>query len=121
MLCLSDVAVNSSGIMDDEFIKDYIDDLQHSIRTQALVEKLGSFKRVTLNSLAHFLLIQVQETEELVAKLILEERIFGKIDQVEKVLVLEEVIENSRSVALLAWAAKIKGLDSTINGRLNKE
>ena len=81
---------NEGGIMDDEFVASYMDDLLNTVRTQVLVSVLEPFDRVTLDFLGEELNgVGREEVEKLLVTLILDGRLKGTIDQCEGVLVME--------------------------------
>jgi COP9 signalosome complex subunit 2 len=83
------LAENHSTIMDDPFIRTYIDDVLKGLRTQYLIDLIQPYTRIGLDFLSKQLNLSVSEVEDLVATLILDARIVGKIDQVEKRLELD--------------------------------
>jgi COP9 signalosome complex subunit 2 len=87
---------NRASILGDAFIKNYIDDVLKSIRTQFLVDIIKPYTRVQLSFLARHLNIAMAEVEELIAQLILEERIKGRMDQVKHILELDKAHKHDK-------------------------
>eukprot|EP01094_Clydonella_sp_ATCC50884_P003193 TRINITY_DN12454_c0_g1_i1.p1 TRINITY_DN12454_c0_g1~~TRINITY_DN12454_c0_g1_i1.p1 ORF type:complete len:470 (+),score=135.38 TRINITY_DN12454_c0_g1_i1:108-1517(+) len=82
------LAENEASLLKDEFVRTYVEELLRSIRSQALVDILGRYDRVKLSFLARYLNVSEDEVENLLVMLLLDERIHGKIDQLEGILEL---------------------------------
>jgi len=80
---------NKKTILDDSFMKDYIDDLLRNIRTQVLLKILTPYTRIRIPFLAQELNIIAKDVEELLVSLILDSKIRGRIDQVNQLLELD--------------------------------
>jgi len=112
---------NKKTIMDDPFMRDYIDDLLKNIRTQVLLKMLTPYTKIRIPFLAAELNISAKEVEELMIGLILDNKIRGRIDQVNQLLELE----GSKSTgfwkyrAVDKWATQLQTLSTTITSRLN--
>jgi len=73
---------NQGKIMDDPFIRTYIDDLLKTVRTRVLLRVLQPYTRTTLQFLSHQLNgVPPDDVENLLSQLILEGRLHGQIDQ----------------------------------------
>eukprot|EP00980_Cylindrotheca_fusiformis_P009147 scaffold1992_cov113-Cylindrotheca_fusiformis.AAC.12 len=78
---------NKGRIMDDEFIRDYVEDLLRTIRTQVLRQVIRPYTRISLLAIARELNdIPVGDVENLLVSLILDGKLDGQIDQVAGVL-----------------------------------
>ncbi|KAI8911776.1 PCI domain-containing protein [Gorgonomyces haynaldii] len=109
---------NRQTIMDDPFIKDYIDDLLKNIRMQVLVKLLKPYTRIELDYISQELNISIPEVEELLVLLILDEKISGKIDQVQHIVALDrETSDQTRYAALQKWTLAIENLTNNILAR----
>lgn len=74
-------------IMGDTFIRGYIDDLLRTVRSQVVLRAIGPYTRVSLSFLSKELNgVEEDDVEGLLASLILDGRLEGRIDQVEMVL-----------------------------------
>eukprot|EP01108_Squamamoeba_japonica_P007821 TRINITY_DN6781_c0_g1_i1.p1 TRINITY_DN6781_c0_g1~~TRINITY_DN6781_c0_g1_i1.p1 ORF type:complete len:452 (+),score=236.24 TRINITY_DN6781_c0_g1_i1:125-1480(+) len=80
---------NKKAIMDDAFVRGYVEDLLANIRTQVLLKTLKPFTRVSLAFIAAELGVPAADVEALLVSLILDAKIRGRIDQVNGVLELE--------------------------------
>ena len=69
-----------AGIRDDPFVAQYMTDLLRGINLSVLQKKLKPYKRVALDFLASDLKVSKTEIINLLAELILEEKIQGQID-----------------------------------------
>eukprot|EP00339_Tiarina_fusa_P009749 CAMPEP_0117011364 /NCGR_PEP_ID=MMETSP0472-20121206/9784_1 /TAXON_ID=693140 ORGANISM="Tiarina fusus, Strain LIS" /NCGR_SAMPLE_ID=MMETSP0472 /ASSEMBLY_ACC=CAM_ASM_000603 /LENGTH=451 /DNA_ID=CAMNT_0004714139 /DNA_START=12 /DNA_END=1364 /DNA_ORIENTATION=+ len=97
---------NRKTIMDDKFISMYIQDLLKNIRTQVVAKILKPYTRVNISFIAKELNICEEEVEKLLVTLILDEKISGRIDQVNKLLIVERPENNGNSArfdALSEW------------------
>lgn len=80
---------NKKTILDDPFMRDYIDDLLKNIRTQVLIKLLAPYTKIRIPFISHELNIPPKEVEDLMVGLILDTKIRGRIDQVGQLLELE--------------------------------
>jgi len=111
---------NKKNILDDAFIKDYIDDLLKNIRTQVLLKLLTPYTKIRIKFLAEELNIPAKDVEDLMVGLILDNKIRGRIDQVNQLLELEGP-QSSRFIKYRAvdrWASQLQSLQSTVISRL---
>jgi len=78
---------NTGRIMDDEFIREHIEDLLRTIRTQVLRRVIRPYTRISLAALSRELNdIPVHDVENLLVRLILDGTLEGQIDQINGVL-----------------------------------
>eukprot|EP00762_Andalucia_godoyi_P001323 ANDGO_04907.mRNA.1 COP9 signalosome complex subunit 2 len=84
---------NRRGIMDDDFLKDYVEELLTSIRTQVLIKLIKPFKTVQISFIAKELNISVDEVESLLTFLILDGQVDGLVDQANDYLILNNAVE----------------------------
>jgi COP9 signalosome complex subunit 2 len=80
---------NKSTIMDDPFIRTYMDDVIKNIRSQVLIRLIKPYTRIKLSFASKKLNITSQEVEELLVDLILDKKINGYIDQINQILEVE--------------------------------
>jgi len=91
---------NEGRVMNDEFIREYIEDLLKTIRTQVLMNVIVPYTRISLQALSKELNgIEREEVERLLVPLILDGKLDGRIDQVKGVLV-KSVNVNGRADGL---------------------
>eukprot|EP00179_Madagascaria_erythrocladioides_P003212 CAMPEP_0198311292 /NCGR_PEP_ID=MMETSP1450-20131203/3058_1 /TAXON_ID=753684 ORGANISM="Madagascaria erythrocladiodes, Strain CCMP3234" /NCGR_SAMPLE_ID=MMETSP1450 /ASSEMBLY_ACC=CAM_ASM_001115 /LENGTH=470 /DNA_ID=CAMNT_0044014163 /DNA_START=94 /DNA_END=1506 /DNA_ORIENTATION=+ len=104
------------SIMDDAFIKDYIDDLLRNMRTQVLLKRLQPYTRIRIAFISAELNVPAEDVEELLVSLILDNKIRGRIDQINGVLELDSAksAEYWHYNAVQQWAERL----SQINGAL---
>ncbi|KAI8854698.1 PCI domain-containing protein [Chytridium lagenaria] len=82
---------NRRTIMDDPFIRTYIDDVLKNIRAQVIIKLIKPYTRIDISfvSKSHQQLnIPSEDVETLLVALVLDNRINGKIDQVNQRLEL---------------------------------
>eukprot|EP00227_Mantoniella_beaufortii_P013271 CAMPEP_0197592424 /NCGR_PEP_ID=MMETSP1326-20131121/15083_1 /TAXON_ID=1155430 /ORGANISM="Genus nov. species nov., Strain RCC2288" /LENGTH=438 /DNA_ID=CAMNT_0043158121 /DNA_START=13 /DNA_END=1329 /DNA_ORIENTATION=- len=100
-------------IMDDMFIRDYIEDLLKNIRTQVLVKLIKPYTRIRISFISEELSIPEPDVESLLVSLVLDSRIKAHIDQVNKLVELESDADGcpkQRYDGLDKWAAQITTL-----------
>ena len=109
---------NEASIMGDTFIREYIDSVVRNIRTTSLVQKIRPYTRVTLASLAEHLNVSEEQVEDLLIGLILDGRIGGRIDQVNRWLELEAAkpFDVQRQTAIEKWSSSVEGLRRSVMG-----
>ena len=89
---------NQGRIMDDEFVREHVEDLLRTIRTQVLRRVIRPYTRISLAAIAKELNdVPVADVESLLVSLILDGKLDGEIDQVESVL-LKKVERGSSGV-----------------------
>lgn len=90
---------NQGRIMEDEFVREHVEDLLRTIRTQVLRRVIRPYTRISLAAIASELNdIPVEDVESLLVGLILDGSLQGRIDQVTGVLLKkEERCSNSKT------------------------
>jgi COP9 signalosome complex subunit 2 len=87
---------NSKQLLGDEFIREHIEDLLRTIRTQVLRRVIRPYTRIALNDIAIELNdIPITDVEHLLVHLILDGTLDGKIDRVNNVLIKQPEIGSS--------------------------
>ncbi|GAA5810886.1 COP9 signalosome complex subunit 2 [Mucor flavus] len=110
--------VNQKSIMGDPFIRAYIDDVLRNIRTQVLIKLIKPYTSIEISFISKQLNIPTDDVEELLVGLILDERISGRIDQVNNRLVLERrSTDVYKYEALDAWSNNVSNLCKTVIGK----
>jgi COP9 signalosome complex subunit 2 len=111
---------NKKTILDDPFMRDYIDDLLRNIRTQVLLKILTPYTKIRVPFLALELNITAKEVEDLMVSLILDNKIRGRIDQVNQLLELDSSKGSSfwKYRAVDKWAQQLGVLNNTVLQRL---
>jgi COP9 signalosome complex subunit 2 len=101
---------NQGRIMDDEFVREHVEDLLRTIRTQVLRRVIRPYTRISLPAIARELNdIPVRDVESLLVSLILDGNLDGKIDRVTGVLLKKAErgsADNSANAASNPAAAK---------------
>ncbi|KAK3735842.1 hypothetical protein QZH41_020006, partial [Actinostola sp. cb2023] len=80
---------NRKNIMDDQFIREHIEDLLRNIRTQVLIKLIKPYTRIHIPFISKELNIDKDEVESLLVSCILDNTIHGRIDQVNQLLELD--------------------------------
>jgi COP9 signalosome complex subunit 2 len=101
---------NQGRIMKDEFVREHVEDLLRTIRTQVLRRVIRPYTRISLPAIARELNdIPVADVESLLVGLILDGNLDGKIDRVTGVLLKQAergTVDNSANAASNPAAAK---------------
>eukprot|EP00741_Cyanophora_paradoxa_P022159 tig00021435_g21391.t1 len=110
---------NRRTIMDDPFIRQYIEDLLRNIRTQVLLKLIKPYTRIRIPFISKELNIPEADVESLLVALILDNRISGCIDQVNQLLELHDKGKTTKKYASLdKWSSQLASLHSTIINKL---
>jgi len=111
---------NRKTIMDDPFIRMYIEDLLRNIRTQVLLKLLQPYTRIRLPFISKELNIPLSDVEALLVSLILDNKIRGAIDQVNQQLELDPHLTSSyhKYRAIDKWSKQLNSLQATVINRL---
>ncbi|CAG8558164.1 911_t:CDS:2 [Paraglomus brasilianum] len=111
---------NRATIMDDPFIRTYIDDVLRNIRTQVLLRLIKPYTRIEIPFVSKQLNIPAQEVEDLLVGLVLDNKIVGRIDQVNQRLELyRQSSDTQRYAAIDKWSTTINALYKTCINRVN--
>ncbi|KAJ3092946.1 COP9 signalosome complex subunit 2 [Quaeritorhiza haematococci] len=106
---------NRQTIMDDPFIRTYIDDVLKNIRTQVLIKLIKPYTRIEIPFVSKQLNIPAHEVEELLVGLILDNKVGGRIDQVNQRLELhQQSTDNLHYSAIDKWSANTGTLWKTV-------
>ena len=73
---------NRQTIMDDQFIREHIEDLLRNIRTQVLIKLIKPYTRIKIDFISGELNVDAVDVESLLVSCILDKTIKGRIDQV---------------------------------------
>ncbi|KAN0038719.1 hypothetical protein ACTA71_000905 [Dictyostelium dimigraforme] len=111
---------NRKTIMDDPFIRMYIEDLLRNIRTQVLLKLLKPYTRIRISFISKELNIPSSDVESLLVSLILDNKIRGSIDQVNQQLELDTAKSSAywKYTSIHKWANQIGQLNNGINNKL---
>eukprot|EP01133_Synstelium_polycarpum_P018878 gene18878-22580_t len=111
---------NRKTIMDDPFIRMYIEDLLKNIRTQVLLKLLEPYTRIRIPFISKELNIPSNEVENLLVSLILDNKIRGSIDQVNQQLELDTAKSATywKYRSIHKWATQLGSLNNTIASKL---
>ncbi|BGP23723.1 hypothetical protein JCM10295v2_002624 [Rhodotorula toruloides] len=107
---------NRETIMDDPFIRFYIDDVLRSLRTQWILEIIKPYHRIEIAYLARQLGIPNEQVEEILVSLILDEKVHGRIDQVAGRLDLNRhtALETRRYQSLDRWTSQLVSIQNQL-------
>jgi len=101
---------NIDTIVNEPFVKNYIELLRLGMRARALLKALTPYRRIYIRSLAEDLDIPAAEVERILVLLILDERLHATIDQVRGVIDItgESFSLATRYKAMQRWAARLR-------------
>jgi len=111
---------NRRTIMDDSFIRMYIEDLLRNIRTQVLLKLLQPYTRIRIPFISKELNIPSADVEALLVSLILDNKIRGSIDQVNQQLELDAAMSSHyhKYRAIDRWGTQLNSLQATVISRI---
>ncbi|TPX63054.1 hypothetical protein SpCBS45565_g06881 [Spizellomyces sp. 'palustris'] len=99
---------NKATILGDPFIRTYIDDVLKNIRTQVLIKLIKPYTRIEIPFVSKQLNISTTEVEDLLVGLILDNKVDGRIDQVNQRLELHsQSTDTLHYSALDKWSTNI--------------
>lgn len=110
---------NRRTIMDDLFIRNYIEDLLKKIRTQVLLKLIRPYTKIRIPFVSQELNIPEKDVEALLVSLILDNRIAGHIDQVNQLLELGDKSKDMKKyVAVDKWSTQLGTLHQTVVNKI---
>jgi len=110
---------NRKTIMDDPFIRNYIEDLLKNIRTQVLLKLIKPYTRIRIPFISQELNVPEKDVEQLLVSLILDNRVQGHIDQVNKLLECGDRSKGMRKYqAIDKWNTQLKSIYQTVSNRV---
>eukprot|EP01111_Echinosteliopsis_oligospora_P000089 TRINITY_DN1008_c0_g1_i1.p1 TRINITY_DN1008_c0_g1~~TRINITY_DN1008_c0_g1_i1.p1 ORF type:complete len:454 (+),score=103.37 TRINITY_DN1008_c0_g1_i1:56-1417(+) len=112
---------NRKTIMDDPFIRMYIEDLLRNMRTQVLLKLLQPYTRIRIPFISKALNVTAEEVESLLVSLILDNKIRGSIDQVNQQLTLDASLSSHyhKYRAMDKWSSQLNTLHQSVVSRLS--
>ncbi|XP_014241735.1 COP9 signalosome complex subunit 2-like [Cimex lectularius] len=111
--------LNKTNLMEDPFIREHVEQLTKNCRSQVLLKIIKPYRRLKIPFISKQLNIDEEEVENLLVSCILDNTIKGKIDQVNKVLILEE--QGNRSTLYSSvdkWVEHLASIQNSILGKL---
>ncbi|KAK6776274.1 hypothetical protein RDI58_027275 [Solanum bulbocastanum] len=110
---------NRRTIMDDPFIRNYIEDLLRNVRTQVLLKIIKPYTRIRIPFISKELNVPEKDVEELLVSLILDNRIHGHIDQVNRLLECGDRSKGMKKYAAIdKWNTQLRSLYQTVGNRI---
>ncbi|KAL0419474.1 UNVERIFIED_CONTAM: COP9 signalosome complex subunit [Sesamum radiatum] len=110
---------NRRTIMDDPFIRNYIEDLLKNVRTQVLLKLIKPYTRIRIPFISKELNVPEKDVEELLVSLILDNRVHGHIDQVNRLLERGDRSKGMKKyTAIDKWNTQLKSLYQSIGNRV---
>lgn len=100
--------------MTDPFIHEHIADLLKHVRTKVLLMLVKPYNNIKLSFISKELGISVEDAESLIVSCILDGFIEGRIDQVNKMIVMRPKAYDSKYLAIEKLTKKIEKLSLAI-------
>lgn len=111
---------NRKTIMDDPFIRNYIEDLLKNVRTQVLLKLIKPYTRIRIPFISKELNVPEKDVEQLLVSLILDNRIDGHIDQVNRLLERGDRSKGMKKyTAVDKWNSQLRSLYQTVSNRVS--
>jgi COP9 signalosome complex subunit 2 len=109
------LSMNQKVILNDEFIMSNLEPLLQQTRSQTLLSLIKPYTRVRLSSLSGILSIPEEDVANLLVQLILDNRIQGKIDQVNGILEIEKQSHSEKKFAAInQWISALERINIII-------
>jgi len=120
LTCERIIGQHKREITGDPFIATYIQSMLMTIRGQVLLNKIQPYNRLKISFLSKLINLPCDEVEDLIIAMILDDKINGKLDQVNKVLVLKppHTPLDMRYLALDRTVTQISSLLNQVTGKL---
>eukprot|EP00622_Pseudochattonella_farcimen_P004671 FR740103.1.p1 GENE.FR740103.1~~FR740103.1.p1 ORF type:complete len:206 (+),score=37.99 FR740103.1:83-619(+) len=102
-----------NNILSDPFIMTYVEPLRRRMREQVLLVLVRPYHRIRVDFIARELKLDVEEVELLLVDMILDRRVFGKIDQISGFLLLggdKNSVVSKKYEALDKWTGALQSL-----------
>ncbi|KAG5629030.1 hypothetical protein H5410_000747 [Solanum commersonii] len=110
---------NRRTIMDDPFIRNYIEDLLRKVRTQVLLKLIKPYTRIRIPFISKELNVPEKDVEDLLVSLILDNRIDGHIDQVNGLLECRDRSKGMKKyTAIDKWNTQLRSLYQTVGNKV---
>ena len=110
---------NNAAIMNDPFIKLYINDLLRTVRGKVLMKAVKPYHSVLLSYLAQELQIPVVALENLLRSLIVDGKIDGKIDRVKLALIMTPNADNAKDTSIHHWAKSLLSIKQSLQNNIH--
>lgn len=97
-------------LLSDPFIAENIDEVTRNIRSRAMLRLVKPYKRFDLAFAAEKLDISVDEATDILAGLIIEGSLEGRIDQAAGVVTVVDKVESPHRGAVGSWATAVQNM-----------
>ena len=111
----------SNRILADPFIMTYVEPLRRKMREQVLLMLVTPYQRIRIEFVARELKLELSDVEMLLVDMILDQRIFGKIDQINGFLLLggeKSSVLSKKYDAVEKWNSTLKSLSQNLGARV---
>ncbi|CAL9183529.1 unnamed protein product [Musa hybrid cultivar] len=111
---------NRQTILDNPFIRNYIEDLLKNIRTQVLLKLINPYTRIRIPFISKELNVPEKDVAQLLVSLILDNHIQGHIDQVNRLLERSDRSKGLKKYTVIdKWNTQLRLLYQTISNRVS--
>ena len=104
----------NKDILEDPFIAENIDEVTRNIRMKAMLNLISPYTRFTLDFIAKQLKISKAEVQDIVAFLMVDQKIKGKLNESEGIVEIDDDLDLERTKGMLQWATATRGLWTTV-------
>eukprot|EP01100_Stratorugosa_tubuloviscum_P001467 TRINITY_DN1327_c0_g1_i1.p1 TRINITY_DN1327_c0_g1~~TRINITY_DN1327_c0_g1_i1.p1 ORF type:complete len:440 (-),score=208.05 TRINITY_DN1327_c0_g1_i1:152-1471(-) len=114
---------NNKATFEDDFLKQYMQQLLYNIRSRVLLQLIVSYSRISIAYIASELRFTQEAAEEMVVSLILDRKLKAAIDQIKQVVYLHQEltiysVENKQK-AIKKWSNQLENIQTALSSRLN--
>jgi COP9 signalosome complex subunit 2 len=110
----SSVLQKNNDLLADPFIAENIDEVTRSMRTKAVLKLVAPYTRFRLDFIAKRLAISIPEVQDIIGFLILDQKLFGKINQDAGTVEIEDRVGLERMRAVSQWTGAIRSLAAMV-------
>eukprot|EP01006_Ploeotia_vitrea_P033724 TRINITY_DN65624_c0_g3_i1.p1 TRINITY_DN65624_c0_g3~~TRINITY_DN65624_c0_g3_i1.p1 ORF type:complete len:188 (-),score=23.04 TRINITY_DN65624_c0_g3_i1:78-641(-) len=111
---------NKKSLMDDSFIRLYIEELLRTIRTEVLLMLIKPYTHIKIDHIAKELNIPATDVVGLLVGLILDAKVEGYIDEINQVLQLkDESRSDSRYNSIHKWVGHTSSIYNSLMQKMN--
>ena len=104
----------NKDVLADPFIAENIDEVTRSLRTSGVLKLIAPYTRFTLAFIAKQLKISIVEVQDIVAFLILDKKLDGKMNQEKGTVEIDSRSDVERTQAMQQWTSAIGSLCKTV-------
>lgn len=112
------VAESGPDLREDSFMSRFVPDLIRTFRSHIITRVIQPYQRVRIGFVSGEIGVTDDECEALLVALILDNRVRGRIDQMNKIILLESAANDLKYRGLSRWTQQISVLTQAIPNKL---